>query len=693
MRIGIDATCLPAHLAGAGRYILGLIKGLAELRSGHEYIIYCKQRDIRHFQNLPENFSCSVIQAANRPQRIWWELKGLTDRLRQDGVDLWHATHYLIPVVRLHCPVVVTVHDLAFFRFPQCFSPHKRYFFRWAIAHAVRRADFVVAVSRSTLADLEQYFPGARPMTFVYSGIESSFFEPRNGHPPAHTRPYLLAVGTQDRRKNLTFLIETFARISRDYPDLDLVLIGKTENDSSQIQATIQRHNLGGRVHCLGFVPDHVLRSFYHGASLLCHPAQYEGFGFPILEGLACQVPVLASDRPSINEIGGHHAVLAACGAISEWEAAIRHLIANPPAEAQRKTAREYAKQFDWRQTARHMQRLYEEVYQGCKRNGFGPTKRAQQNRPEPTVSSGNQAVCEAVLKTLAYSHLFQYPLTEKEILQGLFEVQAGEREVQAALQSLLRRRVIQKQGMYYGLAGHDRFIEVRRQRERRTMQLLQENKDWLHFIAHFPGVKALALSGTAAFANCKDRDDIDLFVITEKRRLWLTYSLLAVLLKIAGKRHLFCLNYLVADGAEDIQEQTLFVAHQIVHLRPVTNAPCVKAYIARNGWVRRFLPQGGMDWPIEFRLKGKSRWQRLLAGIWKLPVLDLFDMAAYWVYRRRILSLTSHLGTDSIVLNRKIIKLFTNNHLDRVMRAYRALVNSNHAPAGRREHKDTQTQ
>lgn len=671
MRIGIDATSLPVHLAGAGRYIMGLIHGLSQLESSHEYVIFCKQRDRHRFQELPPRFSISCIPDLTRPARIYWQLCGLPDDLQRHHLDLWHATHYTLPVVNVGCLVMVTIHDLAFFRFPHFYSLQKRAFFRWIIRQAVRRADAIIAVSQSTKRDILQFFPHAAPVHSVYSGVDPAFFADSNGTPPPYHRDYLLAVGTQERRKNLPFLIDLFSRLAPDFPDLDLLLIGQPENDTSRILETIRRCRLSHRVRWYGFVPESHLAAYYRHARALVHPAHYEGFGFPILEAMASCLPVVASDRPSINEIGRKFVCLASNEAQNDWEMQLQNLLQNKPPHDLLQAAQAYARRFDWRHTAQQVESLYEHYHDQWvvrRRRHFLP---ASERTAAKKVLIGSTSLETAVLKTLSFASLFRYPLQEQEILGGLLEAAASPEELRNALQRLLSAGKVQKDNEFYYLPGESHFVALRRKRQDISQSILERNRRWLTWVAHFPGVEAVALSGTLAFANCESTDDLDLFVITQPRRLWLTYLCLAILLKLCRRRRLLCLNYLVARDADPPVQQNLFVAHQIVHLRPVFQPQTILSYQESQPWTRSYLPQGGMGWPLRFAIPERSLLARLLHESWRLLPLGWLDRLCYQVYGYHIRRITASSTTADIRIDRGVIQLFTNNHLESVMQRF----------------------
>jgi alpha-1,3-rhamnosyl/mannosyltransferase len=158
-------------------------------------------------------------------------------------------------------------------------------------------------------------------------------------------RPYVLAVGTLEPRKNLPALIEAFTGL----PDThDLVLVGARGWETGETQAAIARHP--DRIKALGHVPDADLASLYAGAALFAYPSLYEGFGLPVLEAMAAGAPVLTSGISSLPEVAGEAAVLVDPRSADSIREGLRRGLSDPPPGG-----RERARTFSW---ARYAQQI-----------------------------------------------------------------------------------------------------------------------------------------------------------------------------------------------------------------------------------------------------------------------------------------------------------------------------------------------
>jgi glycosyltransferase involved in cell wall biosynthesis len=218
------------------------------------------------------------------------------------AVDVTHATGLAIPGTA--APLVVTVHDLAWERWPEFFTRHGVRFFRRSMQLTRERAAVVVCPSEATAVDVVNAGLDPARVRIVPWGVDQTTAEPaevaeirtRQGL----TRPYVLWVGTLEPRKNVSVVVDGFRRLDRD--DLDLVLVGPA---GWKEQLPPAAHELGDRLHLLGFVADADLRALYAGAEAFCYPSLLEGFGFPVLEAMVQGTPVVTSGGTATSEVLG----------------------------------------------------------------------------------------------------------------------------------------------------------------------------------------------------------------------------------------------------------------------------------------------------------------------------------------------------------------------------------------------------
>lgn len=314
--------------AGISRYIYNLLEGLAAIPSDQEYTVFVSGEQAANAASSQFGASSHMRIAAaprgtSRPmRRIAWEQATLPSALSRLGADVFHAPANILPS-GLRCASVVTVHDLAFLRYPEFFRPSRRLYQRWFTARSVRRASRIVAVSESTRQDLIEllHVPEER-IDVIYPGIPADFrpiedeqqinaFRERH-HLPAR---YLLFLGTLEPRKNLTTLLEAYAALRAADPDAPaLVIAGAKGWYYDTLFARVHTLKLEQAVTFAGYVTREEQPLWYAGAEVFIYPSWYEGFGIPVAEALACGTPTITSNVSSLPEAAGPVALQVAPG-------------------------------------------------------------------------------------------------------------------------------------------------------------------------------------------------------------------------------------------------------------------------------------------------------------------------------------------------------------------------------------------
>ncbi len=313
------------------------------------------------------------------PMRMLWEAVALPHAARH--LALLHAPVNVLPP-RLPCPGVVTVHDLAFARFPQVVAPLRRLYLMRAVAASARRAAAVIAVSHATRRDLTDLWgipperihvaypaidPACRPI------VDTSCLQAFAARHDL-VRPYILFLGSLEPRKNLETLIDA-AALARDrgWRGVDLVLAGAQDWRGGRYVDTlrwrIQQRGLAGVVRLPGYVAQAERVLWLNGAAAVALPSWYEGFGFPIVEARACGVPVIASNAGSLPEVAGLLATLCAPADVAAWAEALR---AHPVSTAHRAACLAEAPAVQARFTEQAMAQATLAVYQRVLKDGNG---------------------------------------------------------------------------------------------------------------------------------------------------------------------------------------------------------------------------------------------------------------------------------------------------------------------------------
>ncbi|MEE8107122.1 MAG: glycosyltransferase family 1 protein, partial [Planctomycetota bacterium] len=247
------------------------------------------------------------------PSRLM-DLLGTTGALSADravgGCDLFHHTDYVLPEVSPRTPQVMTLHDLAFLR-NGWHTARDAYSLSRIVARARRRCAGFLVPSARTARDCVERLGLAEDRVFVTPlGVEQRFFAAARSEPDAGARPYLLALGTVEPRKNHVRLMRAFESVAAKVPDVELHIAGPWGWRFEEVRAAHARSKVRDRIRFLGHVPDDRLATTIAGAAGVCYVSLFEGFGLPVLEAMAAGVPVVTSDIDPMREVAGNSAVL-----------------------------------------------------------------------------------------------------------------------------------------------------------------------------------------------------------------------------------------------------------------------------------------------------------------------------------------------------------------------------------------------
>lgn len=371
-RVAIDYTAAVRQRAGIGRYTRGLVGALAEVDRETEYLLLSAGREAPERQ-WPANFRRRILPLSDRHLAILWQRLRLPlpVELLTGPIDVFHSPDFTLPPVR-RAHTVLTIHDLSFVRHPECFSRPLLEYLLASVPRAVRRADFLLADSKSTRQDLIELLsvPPER-IAVIYPGVEAHFcptadlsaLEARLALYGLR-RPYILGVGTLQPRKNFARLIRAYHLVRQRHGiPHRLIIAGAKGWLFEEIEETIRDLRLEGWVQVIGFIPDEDLPALYQGAEAFAFPSVYEGFGIPILEALACGTPVVASNTSSLPEAAGEAALLVDPEDVEALAEALWRLIVDAELRnALRARGFEQAKRFSWAASARQVCSIYRQL-------------------------------------------------------------------------------------------------------------------------------------------------------------------------------------------------------------------------------------------------------------------------------------------------------------------------------------------
>jgi glycosyltransferase involved in cell wall biosynthesis len=313
-RITIEYTSA-AQGGGVGRSVRDLTAALLALDTPHDYTLWAASP--QPVQAPPGN--AHVIRTPLDPAwllRLWYRAHiPLPVEWLCGHTDVFFATDFALPPTQTG-RTALFLHDLSYVRVPGSAAPSLKAYLDSIVPRSVRRAGHIVVNSQATRDDVAEYYGVSldkiTPVTFGVDPIFCPSASPRievMTHFPQLQRPYILAVGTVQPRKNYVRLIEALKIIRAAGYDIDLAIAGGKGWLDGDILAAANQAGVREHVHLLGYVEDDMLPLLYTHAACFVMPSLYEGFGLPILEAMACGTPVVTSDISSMPEAGGDSAL------------------------------------------------------------------------------------------------------------------------------------------------------------------------------------------------------------------------------------------------------------------------------------------------------------------------------------------------------------------------------------------------
>ncbi|MBW4716220.1 glycosyltransferase family 4 protein [Saccharothrix obliqua] len=344
LEVLLDGTPLLGHRTGIGRYTAALAEELASMPD--EVEVRAVAFTLRGWRALRTVLPHEVVArglpvSARLLRQCWLRAPFPPVEFLAGPADVMHATNFVLPPA-IRAGGVTTIHDLAFLDAPQDLPPADRRLPELVRKSAVR-ADVVCTPTRAVANVVTERFE-VDPEKIVVTplGVDPAWFAARAPSAPLRARlglpaEYLLFVGAGGPRKGLRTLFDAHAT----HPTLPpLVLAGPGHA------------GVDGRVVRTGYLSDVDLRSVVAGAAALVLPSRDEGFGLPVLEALACNVPVVCTDVPALREVAGGHATHVPVGDAEALGQALVDAVEAPPTPADQAARRAHAAGFTWRRTA-----------------------------------------------------------------------------------------------------------------------------------------------------------------------------------------------------------------------------------------------------------------------------------------------------------------------------------------------------
>lgn len=274
-----------------------------------------------------------------------------------------------------------------------------------------------------------------------------------------------------------------------------------------------------------------------------------------------------------------------------------------------------------------------------------------------------------AILRTVTYAALFQFPLALPQLHRRLMGVSLDLASLRRLLdRPFLRARLEVTEGLVHP-RGREEWLGLRRQRGERTRHLLGSHERLLRALSRVPFVRLVALSGACAHGNATD-DDVDVFLMVRRGRAWAVTAVIMLASKLLGVRRTLCVNYVLDQAAASLPEHDLVTASEIVGMKPLAGREAYREFVAANPWVREYFPNfyaAHVEESAEVPAVSAPRWVETLLDLGFAPLLEALS--------RRVLAAWLRRGGEApgVVLSERRLKLHLRDHRPVVADAFAA--------------------
>ncbi len=270
----------------------------------------------------------------------------------------------------------------------------------------------------------------------------------------------------------------------------------------------------------------------------------------------------------------------------------------------------------------------------------------------------------QALVKTLLYFDIFQYPLNQSELLEYCQEYPMNKEELEQELSTLRNKECIEQEGDFYFIPGSKSSVVRRKRGNAEAEKKMKIAQNISQFIAIFPFVQSISISGSLSKNYMDKNSDIDFFIITKPHRLWLCRGLLVLFKKffLLNSRKHFCINYYLDSENLEIPDHNIFTATEIVFLKPTYNAELFHQFAEKNNWCNLYYPNKRNSsyafLPTKSK-QGKLLFEKVLAG--KLG--EKLDTFFFKLTLRRWKKKFPHFNTEEFDLNLRSRKNVSKHH------------------------------
>src|SRR3989338_1672216 len=375
MRIGIDCRNIlnqeKGRGAGVGHYIYHLVKELTDLDKDNQFVLFFEQDDrnvAKEFKNQNSKIKITILNSKIKIPFFYSHIY-VSWKIIKERCDFVHFTANVIPLLYFG-KSVLTIHDLVIYKNPDWFPEGQWLSRKVVVPVSIKRATSVIAISETTKKDLIEIFKvESAKILVVPLGVDLTKYQPLdNPNSIINSRiqkfgltpPYIIFVGTIEPRKNLIRLIEAFQALSNSM-ELDsgyqLVIAG---GKGWKYEPIFEAAKDNQEIIFTGYITEQEKIALMQGAEVFAFPSLYEGFALPVLEAMACGVPVVCSNNSALPEVGVEAVIYCSAEDSNDIARAISEALAKKEILSQ--LGRKHAENFSWVRTAQETIEIYETI-------------------------------------------------------------------------------------------------------------------------------------------------------------------------------------------------------------------------------------------------------------------------------------------------------------------------------------------
>ncbi|MBS0320167.1 MAG: glycosyltransferase family 4 protein [Proteobacteria bacterium] len=376
MNVGFDISQTGRGKAGCGYFAAAMIDALLRIPDARRYTLFTDFGDF-YFDpdvrcSIPRVAAARAVAGPRHPTRAaaheFWCTPGLDRRLC--GLDVVHANNFWCPDHLASARLVYTLYDLGFLADPDWTTEANRAGCFAGVFRAAQRADAIVAISEASRTHFLATFPHypAERVSVVYPASRYALAPPDVVAPRVALDlggvPFFLCVGTLEPRKNQRALVAAYAEYrARGGPRIALVFAGGDGWLMEGFADEVAAHPFAPDVRFTGYVSDAELGWLYTHCIANVYVSRFEGFGLPVLEGMAYGAPTICANNTSLPEVGGDAAWYVDAGDVAAIAAALLGVVADPQRRAAMSAqSRARAAHFDWGASASALAAVYDDA-------------------------------------------------------------------------------------------------------------------------------------------------------------------------------------------------------------------------------------------------------------------------------------------------------------------------------------------